>query len=116
MSNHGVCQDVDVTLVGGTCFSAYGADNVTFLRTRAKNNHADGSCLDGQGYCKDSNGLWPNSQTYASDQSVPDKTCCGTEALTRCDTEGGLWLLAITPLAKLVVRTVIRPQTSASSK
>lgn len=91
MSNHGVCQDVDVTLVGGTCFSAYGADNVTFLRTRAKNNHADGSCLDGQGYCKDSNGLWPNSQTYASDQSVPDKTCCGTEALTRCDTEGGLW-------------------------
>lgn len=91
MSDHGVCQDVDVTLVGGTCFSAYGADNVTFLRTRAKDNHGDGSCLDGQGYCKDPDGLWPNSQTYASDQTVPDKTCCGEEALTRCDVGGGVW-------------------------
>jgi len=35
--------------------------------------------------------IFEMSQTYASDQSVPDKTCCGTEALTRCDTEGGLW-------------------------
>lgn len=91
MSDHGVCEDVDVTLVGGTCFSAYGSNNVTFLRTRARDNHADGTCLDGQGYCKDSNGLWPNSQEYAQDQTVADKTCCGEEALQRCDTKGGVW-------------------------
>lgn len=93
MSDHVVVEDVDVTLVGGTCFSAYGSDNVTFLRTRAKDNHADGdgTCLDGQGYCKDMNGLWPNSETYAKDQTVPDKTCCGDAALSRCDTQGGIW-------------------------
>lgn len=91
MSDHGICQDVDVTLVGGTSFSAYGANNVTFLRTRAKDNHADGSCLAGQGYCKDPNGRWPNSQAYAGDTTIPDKTCCGTDAIKRCDTDGGVW-------------------------
>jgi hypothetical protein len=91
MADHTVIEDVDVTLVGGTCFSAYGSKNVTFLRTRAKNNHGGGSCLDGQGYCKDPNNLWPNSEWYAANQSVPDKTCCPTDALTRCDTQGGVW-------------------------
>jgi len=91
MSDHGVCEDVDVTLVGGTSFSAYGSDNVTFLRTRARDNHGGGTCKDGLGYCKDSNGLWPNSETYAGDQTVADKTCCGDTALQRCDTNGGIW-------------------------
>jgi hypothetical protein len=89
MSDHTVVQDVDVTLVGGTCFSAYGANNVTFLRTRAKSNHADAGCKAAHGFCKDKLGLFPNSQTYAGDQTVPDKTCCGDDA--RCDTGGGIW-------------------------
>jgi hypothetical protein len=91
MSDNVVVEDVDVTLVGGTCFSAYGAKNVTFLRTRAKDNHADGGCLEGKGYCKDMNGNWPNSITYVGDETVPDKTCCGDEAEQRCDTKGGIW-------------------------
>jgi len=92
MSDHVDVHDVDVTLVGGTCFSAYGAHNVTFLRTRAKNNHADGSCMDARGYCKDPDGAWPNSQEYASNQSVPDKTCaCDSDSNKRCDTKGGVW-------------------------
>jgi len=93
MSDHTVVQDVDVTLVGGTCFSAYGANNVTFLRTRAKANHADApnTCLAAHGFCKDKLGLFPNSQIYVGDQSVPDKTCCGDGELSRCDTRGGIW-------------------------
>jgi hypothetical protein len=91
MSDNVVVEDIDVTLVGGTCFSAYGAHNVSFLRTRAKDNHADGGCLAGKGYCKDMNGDWPNSDFYADDVAVPDKTCCGEEALERCDTKGGVW-------------------------
>lgn len=89
MSDHGVCQDVDVTSVGGTCFSAYGAHDVTFLRTRAKDNHADGGCLVGHGYCQAPDGMWPNSN-YDGDQTVPDRTCCG-DPLKRCDTMGGVW-------------------------
>jgi hypothetical protein len=92
MSDHVIVQDVDVTLVGGTTFSAYGANNVTFLRTRAKSNHGDGSCKDAHGYCKDSDGVWPNSEFYESDQTVPDKTCaCDTDSNKRCDTTGGVW-------------------------
>ena len=92
MSNHGVCQDVDVTGVGGTQFSAYGAQNVTFLRTRAKDNFADGGCLVGRGYCQDPSGLWPNSVLgLDGDMTVPDRQCCGDDALKRCDTGGGVW-------------------------
>jgi len=92
MSDHCVIEDVDVTLVGGTCFSAYGATNLTFLRTRAKNNFGEGTCKDSRGYCKDPNGLWPNSNEYEGDTSVPDKTCaCDTDSNKRCDTNGGVW-------------------------
>jgi len=92
MSDHVVVQDVDITLVGGTSFSAYGAHNVTFLRTRAKNNHGDGGCKDAHGYCKDGDGAWPNSEFYEGDQTVPDKTCaCDSDSNKRCDTDGGVW-------------------------
>lgn len=92
MSDHALCQDVDVTLLGGTTFSAYGAHDVTFLRTRARDNHIDGGCLAGHGYCQDPNGNWPNS-LYDGDETVPDPTCCGDDvtSLKRCDTAGGIW-------------------------
>jgi hypothetical protein len=94
MSDHTIVQDVDVTLVGGTSFSAYGADNVTFLRTRARDNHGiDGNCQDGHGFCQDPEGLYPNSEIYVADQTQADKTCCAQAdgTLKRCDTQGGVW-------------------------
>jgi hypothetical protein len=94
MSDHCVVQDVDVTLVGGTSFSAYGSDNVTFWRTRARDNHGtDGNCQAGHGFCQDPEGLYPNSEIYVADQSVADKTCCAQAdgTLKRCDTQGGVW-------------------------
>jgi hypothetical protein len=93
MSDHCVVTDVDVTLVGGTSFSAYGSDNVTFWRTRARDNHGeDGSCAAGHGFCQDPNGLYPNSEIYVGDQTVEDKTCCESDGiLKRCDTQGGIW-------------------------
>jgi len=93
MSDHVLVQDVDVTLVGGSTFSAYGAHDVTFLRTRAKGNHEGDRCNDGHGYCQDPDGLFPNSRMYAGDQTVQDKTCCFNSEgkLQRCDTQGGVW-------------------------
>jgi len=52
--HHGYVQDVDTTNNGGGCFSNYGSDNVTFLRTRAKDNHGEEKkCYRGTGYCYD---------------------------------------------------------------
>merc|ERR1711937_523232 len=53
---------------------------------------AEDTCKDSRGYCKDPNGLWPNSNVYEGDTSVPDKTCaCDTDSNKRCDTNGGVW-------------------------
>lgn len=55
--HHGICEDVDITHHGKGAFSNYGSDDVKFLRTRARDNHAlYPSCKTGRGYCTDFTG------------------------------------------------------------
>lgn len=97
MSSHILVEDIDVTQIGGVSFSAYGATNVTFLRTRAIRNHGDGGCLKLHGYCKDSTGNYPlsdltspaSSSNYK--QNGPDSCTESGDDFKRNDREGRVW-------------------------
>jgi len=96
MSSYILVEDVDVTQVGGVSFSAYGATEVTFSRTRAIRNHGDGGCLALHGYCKDFTGNYPledvtSTTCHNYKQNGPDS--CKEEGgfYKRNDREGRVW-------------------------
>jgi hypothetical protein len=89
-SDNTVFQDIDTTNNGGGCFSGFGADNVRFLRTRAKNNHGlEAKCDRGTGYCLD----WQGKNWCQG--SVDGAGVTGVQDLNgnwmRLDETGNIW-------------------------
>ena len=83
-----VCEDVDITNNRKGGFSAYGSDNVLFLRTRSQDNHgASRLCMEGSGYCVDPDGI-----NHCCGGTHPDGNNQGCNSCTeRMDCGGGVW-------------------------